>query len=129
MSENRPILHAGRRFRIADRTRLLTWLAAINLATLVSTDADGWPRASAAPLVIPPDDRGPPRVDAHLDRRNPRFEQLQERRPLLYVAEGSQAFVSPGWFPRRPAAPPSSMSPCMSADVHGCLMNSRQPGC
>jgi transcriptional regulator len=105
MSENRPIMHVGRRFRIADRTQMLTWLAAYNLGTLISTDADGWPRASASPLVVRPDDRGQPRIYAHLDRRNPQLEHLQERRPLLYVAQGPRAYVSPGWFPRRPAAP------------------------
>jgi transcriptional regulator len=105
MSEDRPIMHVGQRFRVADRTQMLTWLAAYNLGTLVSTDADGWPRASASPLVIRSDDRGQPRVYAHLDRRNPQLEHLQERRQLLYVAQGPRAYVSPGWFPRRPAAP------------------------
>jgi hypothetical protein len=44
----------GRRFRIANRTQLFTWLPAYNLGTLISTDADDWPRASASPLVVRP---------------------------------------------------------------------------
>jgi transcriptional regulator len=105
MSENEPIMHVGKSFRIADRPQMLAWLAAYNLGTLIRTDAYGWPRASASPLVIRPDDRGQPRVYAHLDRRNPQLEHLQDGRPLLYVAQGPRAYVSPGWFPRRPAAP------------------------
>jgi transcriptional regulator len=110
MSE--PIIHVGRRFRIADRAQMLTWLAAYNLGTLISTDADCWSRASASPLVVRPDDRGQPRIYAHLDRRNPQLEHLQERRPLPYVAQGPRAYVSPGWFPRRP---PRHLPPCHRA--------------
>jgi transcriptional regulator len=105
MSDGEPILHVGRRFRVADRARALDWLSTYNLGSLISAGADGWPRASTSPLIIRHDEHGSPRLYAHLDRRNPQVEHLRERRPLLYVAHGPRAYVSPGWFPRRPAAP------------------------
>ncbi len=36
MSENRADRAVGRRFRIADRTQMLSWLAAYKLGTLIS---------------------------------------------------------------------------------------------
>ena len=36
MSENRADDPVGRRFRIADRTQMLSWLAAYKLGTLIS---------------------------------------------------------------------------------------------
>ncbi len=105
MTGHEPILRAGRRFRVADRAQALDWLAVYNLGTLISTGADGWPRASASPLVVRSDEHERPRLYTHLDRRNPQAEHARERRPLLYVAHGPRAYVSPGWFPRRPAAP------------------------
>jgi transcriptional regulator len=98
------ILHVGPRFRVTDRAQALAWLTANNLGTLVSAGADGWPRASTSPLIVHDDD-GTPRLYAHLDGRNPQVEHVREERPLLYVAQGPRAYVSPAWFPRRPAAP------------------------
>lgn len=105
MTEAEPILHVGRRFRVTDRARALEWLAAHNLGTLISAGEDGWPRASTSPLVVHRDESGQARLFAHLDRRNPQVEHLRAGAPLLYVAQGPRACVSPGWFPRRPAAP------------------------
>lgn len=106
MSGGEPILHVGRNFLVDDRAHALEWLAAYNLGTLISTDLSGWPRASTSPLVVSlHDDPCEARIYGHLDRRNPQVEHLRERRPLLYVAHGPRAYVSPGWFPRRPAAP------------------------
>jgi transcriptional regulator len=104
MSSEAPTLHVGRRFRVDDRDQQLQWLATYNLGTLISTGADGWPRASTSPLLIR-SEGSRKRVFAHLDRRNPQVEHLEQQRPLLYVAHGPRAYVSPGWFPRRPAAP------------------------
>jgi transcriptional regulator len=95
----------GRRFRVDDRTRQLEWLATYSLGTLISSDDDGWPRASSMPLIVRPDEQGRERLYGHLDRRNPQAEHLERGKPLLYVAYGPRAYVSPGWFPRRPAAP------------------------
>ncbi len=105
MSDHQPTLHVGRRFRVVDQAQALDWLATYNLGSLISAGADGWPRASASPLIIRSDEEGQARLYAHLDRRNPQVEDVREKRPLLYVAQGPRAYVSPGWFPRRPAAP------------------------
>jgi transcriptional regulator len=99
------ILHVGPRFRVTDRAQALAWLAAHNLGTLVTTGADGWPRASTSPLIVHTDGDGEPHLFAHLDGRNPQVEHLREGRPLLYAAQGPRAYISPAWFPRRPAAP------------------------
>jgi transcriptional regulator len=105
MTERKQILHVGPAFRITDPAQALELLASYNLGTLISAGGDGWPRASVSPLIIRNDEQGKPRLYAHLDRRNPQVEHLREQRPLLYVAYGPRAYVSPGWFPRRPAAP------------------------
>jgi transcriptional regulator len=105
MSVSETILHVGRRFRVADDDHALDLLSRHNLGSVISTGADGWPRASTSPLIIRPDPDGRPRLYAHIAKQNPQVEHLRERRPLLYVAQGPRAYVSPAWFPRRPAAP------------------------
>ncbi len=105
MRTDESILHVGPRFRVTDREQALAWLATYNLGTLITTGADGWPRASASPLIVRDDDAGKPHVFAHLDGRNLQVEHLREGRQLLYVAQGPRSYVSPAWIPRRPAAP------------------------
>jgi transcriptional regulator len=104
-SAGEPILHVGPRFRVDDRVQAFEWLTAHNLGMLITAGADGWPRASASPLILRPGDGDEPRVYAHLDGRNPQVAHLREGRPLLYSTRGPRAYVSPAWFPRRPAAP------------------------
>jgi transcriptional regulator len=98
-------LHVRRPYRVDDVERALEWLQQYNLGTLVTAATDGSPRASASPLIVRRDRNGQPHLYAHLDRRNPQVEHLAAGRPLLYVAYGPRAYVSPAWFPRRPAAP------------------------
>jgi transcriptional regulator len=105
MSDDGPIIHVGRSFRVTDRSQALEWLATYNLGNLITSGADGWPRMSASPLIVRPDEQGQPHLYAHLDRRNPQAEHLRGGQPMLYVAQGPRAYVSPGWFRRRPAAP------------------------
>jgi transcriptional regulator len=107
MGTSEAILHVGSRFRVADRAQAYAWLAAHNLGTLISAGDDGWPRASASPLIVRAEEEeaGDPRVFAHLDGRNPQAAHMRQGRQLLYVAQGPRAYVSPAWFPRRPAAP------------------------
>jgi len=77
MSVDHPVLHVGRRFRVDDRTRQLEWLATYSLSTPISRDDDGWPRASAMPLIVRPNEQGRQRLYGHLDRRNPQAEHLE----------------------------------------------------
>ena len=97
-------LHTSDAFRVLDVWRMTAWLAAYPLVTLVSADDGRHPRSSVAPLIL----RTAPnqvRLFSHLDRRNPQAAHAIAGRPFLVVAQGPRSYVSPGWFPRRPAAP------------------------
>jgi transcriptional regulator len=97
-------LHAPDSFRVTDVEKIVDWLAEYPLVTLVTADEQGRPRSSVSPLLLrrSEDDL---RLYAHLDRRNPQVEHLAAQRPVLVIAQGPQAYVSPAWFKRRPAAP------------------------
>lgn len=91
MTSEGPILDTGRRFRVDDAAQQIEWLARYNLETLITTGADGWPRASTSPLLVRTDANGRHRLYAHLDRHNPQVEHLEQHKPLLYVAQGPRA--------------------------------------
>ncbi len=97
-------LHTTDSFRVTDVEQIAAWLAEYPLVTLVSADEHGRPRASVSPLLLRRRENTL-RLFAHLDRRNPQLEHIAAARPLLVIAQGPQAYVSPGWFSRRPAAP------------------------
>jgi transcriptional regulator len=97
-------LHTTDSFRVTDLEQIALWLAEYPLVTLVSADEHGRPRASVSPLLLRRSENIL-RLFAHLDRRNPQLEHIAAARPLLVIAQGPQAYVSPGWFSRRPAAP------------------------
>jgi hypothetical protein len=106
-------LHTPDSFRVTDVEKIVDWLAQYPLVTLVTADEQGRPRSSVSPLLLR---RGVEhlRLYAHLDRRNPQVEHLAAGRRALIIAQGPQAYVSPAWFQRRPAAPRTCTSPSTS---------------
>jgi transcriptional regulator len=97
-------LHTTDSFRVTDLEQIALWLAEYPLVTLASADEHGRPRASVSPLLLRRrEDKL--RLFAHLDRRNPQLVHIAAARPLLVIAQGPQAYVSPSWFSRHPAAP------------------------
>jgi len=97
-------LHTSDAFRVLDVSRMTAWLAAYPLVTLVSADDGRHPRTSVAPLILRTASDGLG-LFSHLDRRNPQAAHAIAGRPFLAVAQGPRSYVSPAWFPRRPAAP------------------------
>lgn len=97
-------LHIPDSFRVTDVGQMIAWLRAYPLVTLVTAGDDGQPRSSVGPLLVR---SGPDwlRLYSHLDRQNGQIEHLAAGRRVLVIAQGPQAYVSPAWFERRPAAP------------------------
>src|SRR6266508_3930323 len=104
-------LHTSDAFRVLDVSRMTAWLAAYPLVTLVSADDGRHPRTSVAPLILRTASDGLG-LFSHLDRRNPQAAHAMAGRPFLVVAQGPRSYVSPAWFPRRPAAPTLSAHHC-----------------
>lgn len=62
-------------------------------AELITTAADGYPRATLVPIVWRGDT-----VIAHLARANPHWRDIGDDTPALLVCGGPQAYVSPSWY-------------------------------
>jgi transcriptional regulator len=97
-------LHTSDAFRVLDVSRMTAWLAAYPLVSLVSADDGRHARSSVAPLILRTE-ANQLRLFSHLDRRNPQAAHATAGRPFLVIAQGPRSYVSPAWFPRRPAAP------------------------
>ena len=78
---------------IDDEAEMRALVAAIGSAELVTTGADGYPRATLLPVLWDGD-----RVIAHLARANPHWREIGEDAPALLVCTGPQAYVSPSWY-------------------------------
>lgn len=68
-------------------------VAAVGAAELVTTGADGYPRATLLPVVWDGDV-----VTAHLARANEQWRGIGVDTPALLVVRGAQAYVSPSWY-------------------------------
>lgn len=75
-----------------DEAELRAFVADAGSAQLVTTRPDGYPALTLVPVVWTGD-----RVVAHLARANPHWEHLDDT-PALFVCQGAQAYVSPGWY-------------------------------
>lgn len=79
--------------RMDDDAELRAFVADVGAAELVTTGADGYPRATLLPVLWEGD-----RVLAHLARANDHWEQVEDGAPALLVCRGAQAYVSPSWY-------------------------------
>lgn len=68
--------------------------------TLVSTDGEGLPFASHLPVLYRRDGDAV-LVEGHWSRANP---QARHAGPVLLIAHGPHAYVSPGWYPDKESA-------------------------
>ena len=78
---------------VADESEVRAMVAAIGSAELITTAADGYPRATLLPVVW---DGGT--VIAHFARANPHWQTIVEDSPALLVCTGPQAYISPTWY-------------------------------
>ncbi|MGO4257603.1 FMN-binding negative transcriptional regulator [Marmoricola sp. RAF53] len=78
---------------VEDEAELRALVAEVGSAELVTTGADGYPRATLLPVIWDGD-----RVIAHFARANPHWREIGEDAAALLVCAGPQAYVSPSWY-------------------------------
>jgi len=78
---------------VADEAELRAMVAAVGSAELITTAADGYPRATLLPVVWEQDT-----VIAHFARANPHWQTIVDGAPALLVCTGPQAYISPAWY-------------------------------
>ena len=84
------------------------------LASLVSTDDEGFPFVTHLPLHA--QERGDTLVLlGHCARPNPHWRYLQARREALVTFMGPQAYLSPSVYPDLARVPPGTIWPCTAA--------------
>lgn len=76
-----------------DEVEIRAMVAAAGSSELITTGADGYPRATLLPVIWEGD-----RVIAHLARANPHWREIGEDSPALLVCAGPQAYISPSWY-------------------------------
>lgn len=78
---------------VEDDAEIRAMVAAYGAAELITTGADGYPRATLLPILWEGDV-----VVAHLARANPHWREITDDTPALLVCGGPQAYVSPTWY-------------------------------
>lgn len=78
---------------VEDDAELRAMVAALGAGELITTAADGYPRATLLPVVWEGDT-----VIAHFARANPHWRTIADDAPALLVCTGAQAYVSPTWY-------------------------------
>jgi len=91
-------------FKSEDRAHALALMRGHPLATLVSTDEEGWPYVTHLPLHI--QERGDELVLlGHVAKPNAHWRYLQARPGALAVFLGPHAYMSPSVYPDRQRVP------------------------
>lgn len=92
-----------RRFEVDDPAALLSELAEVFPATLVTHGPGGF-RASILPMLFDPDDGPNGTLRGHLARGNPQWREVEaalaagEPATALAIFDGPDAYVSPAWY-------------------------------
>lgn len=86
-------MYVPRANAVDDDSEIRAMVTALGSAELVTTGADGYPRASLLPVLWTGDT-----VIAHLARANPHWREIGEATPALLVCTGPQAYISPSWY-------------------------------
>lgn len=84
------------RFNMMDHAEIPRLVAAAGAAELVTVGPDGYPAATLLPVVWDGD-----RLILHMARANPHWKAIAPGSPALAVVAGSQAYVSPSWYPSK----------------------------
>lgn len=90
-------MHAAPFSRVADEEILRAMVRVAGSAWLVSTGDNATPSATLVPILWQAES-----VVACMSRTNPQWRTFGEGHPALLICPGPDAYVSPGWIPRRP---------------------------
>jgi|WetSurMetagenome_2_1015567.scaffolds.fasta_scaffold32118_2 transcriptional regulator len=90
-------------FREADQSTLLTFIAAYDFATLVTSATEGF-IVSHLPLLLRRSAEGPILV-GHVARANPHWRAMDGQTASLAIFHGPHGYVSPSWYASSPAVP------------------------
>lgn len=93
-----------RHFRVDDRERLERFVEAHAFGTIVSAGPAGL-AVSHVPFLPVRDPDGALRLQGHVARANPHWEQLEAAGEVLVIFEGPHAYVSPTWYANHPSVP------------------------
>jgi transcriptional regulator len=85
------------RFVVPDPEGLLTELAAIVPATLVTVGPEGF-RTSILPMLFYPDETEGGMLRGHLARGNPHWREITPETEALAIFNGPDAYISPAWY-------------------------------
>ncbi len=91
-------------FRADNEDELYELMEEFSFATLVSA-GDGPPTATLAPFVLRRDATGGRRLWGHIARSNPQWQSLDEKREVLVIFRGPDAYISPSWYTNSPNVP------------------------
>jgi transcriptional regulator len=80
-------------FNAMDEGAARDFVARTGAAQLITTADDGYPAVTLLPVIWSGD-----RVLAHFAKANPHWRQIQDGAPALFVCQGHQAYISPGWY-------------------------------
>jgi transcriptional regulator len=83
-----------------DRDKIIAFLRAQKLVTLILVDGDGIAHSVHVPFVLGQDTEGD-FLEAHVARANPIWKLVEATKPVLALCLGPHAYVRPGWYPAK----------------------------
>lgn len=86
-------------FRVTDDAEIDAFVRDHGFGTLVSHGHDG-PMATHLPVELSYDADGGRRLQGHLSKANPQWQQLEESREAMVVFLGPHTYISPTWYDR-----------------------------
>lgn len=79
-----------------DDQQLRQFVAEIGAAQLITIGPDRYPVSTLLPIIWAED-----KVIAHLAKTNPHWRTIGPDTPALFVCQGTQAYISPSWYPAK----------------------------
>ena len=118
-------MYLPRQFDVTDRTIAVDLMRSHALASVISTDDDGFPFVSQVPLHL--EERGDTLVlHGHCARPNPHWRYLQARPLALVTFMGPQAYMSPKVYPDLVRVPTWNYL-AVHCQVHATLLEEAAP--
>ena len=98
-------MYVPKHFREDDISVLHTLMRDYSFATLVSTQPDGVPIATALPVILDPRPEPYGTLAAHMALGNPQWRTFHPGREVLVIFQGPHAYISPSWYEAELAVP------------------------
>ena len=93
-------MYLPRHFQIQDPDEVAALVRSVGAADLITIGPEGVPEATRVPILW---DAGTDTVLAHLARANPQWRNMSDSSPALLIVTAHEAYVSPNWYPSKPA--------------------------